>query len=193
MTSSSRNSSSRIIHENNGTCERVGKEVANGNNDNNNNNNNNNSNNNNNNNNNSNNNKGDMSPASDSATRELPTRSLSITNPYVTKEIQATNDVTVAIDTASKTSDIATSPINNTDCRTSVLTSPSSPTTSSEKSDVSISGGSPLRCKKSDPDLKSTSVLYQVHKSALYPSNFNPFPYRNNSNSKVRPVPPAGK
>lgn len=36
-------------------------------------------------------------------------------------------------------------------------------------------------------DMKSTSLLYKVDKSALYPSNFKPFPSRNNNRRKMVP------
>ena len=34
-------------------------------------------------------------------------------------------------------------------------------------------------------EMKSTSLLYKVDKSALYPSNFKPFPSRNANRRKV--------
>lgn len=92
----------------------------------------------------------------------------SFTSPYVTREIQAIPDEPEA-HAFSSCDDTA-----------------STPNTNSFHNNTKIQNTIHFN-KKNDAELKSTSLLYQIDKSALYPSNFKPFPHRNsNARRKVR-------
>lgn len=122
----------------------------------------------------------DMTPKQNS--KDIP-ESFSITNPYVTREVQATSDMNDVVNNNNNMVVPANSKAaDNSDKKTvqsNSQTTTKRTTTSSRP--MKVSG-------KADKDLKSTSLLYQVHKSALYPSNFNPFPYRQNSKRSVPSV-----
>ena len=104
-------------------------------------------------------------------------RSSSLVKPYVTHELQALN----ALDEGDEFGHENEHENASNDAFDQKLDSPTSENASQSSSEVSTFHTSNL---KEDNSLKSTSLLYQVDRSALYPSNFKPFPHRNSHAKK---------
>lgn len=97
--------------------------------------------------------------------------SFSITNPYVMHEVQAKDDKQDNNNTGTANPDAHAEIMHKSVPSTSMKTPPVKAPISSEETGA----------------MKSTSLLYKVDKSALYPSNFKPFPNRSNSRRKTVP------
>lgn len=95
--------------------------------------------------------------------------SFSITNPYVMHEVQGNGDGSDATNDPTAHAHI----MKNQTVPNKIRTAPK---TQQQQQQLSA----PIK-KEANPgsDLQSTSPLYKVDKSALYPTNFKPFPKRN--------------
>lgn len=106
----------------------------------------------------------------------------SFTNPYVTREIQASSDL----------SDLIKDKLPSSREQQRTSQQPPTPYETNfqinEPPKLTRATSRPMKGdSKTENDSTNSSVLYQVHKSALYPSNFNPFPHRNNQRRPVVP------
>jgi len=108
--------------------------------------------------------------------------SFSITNPYVMLEVQGDNDEVKAVNDPDAHAHMMkkATPLNQ------IRSAPKTQQQQQQQQQQRLSA--PVRkelASTSSGELQSTSPLYHVDKSALYPSNFKPFPKRNMSKRKA--------
>jgi len=99
---------------------------------------------------------------------QINTENVTLQNPYIANEVQTLPD---QLEQCSMEESVKIT-LNKSD-------PPPSSKTEKHKRHKSPSKSKSKDNSKTDTELKSTSLLYQVDKSALYPTNFKPFPHRN--------------
>ena len=101
--------------------------------------------------------------------------SFSITNPYVMHEVQGNGDESDATNDPTAHAHI----MKNQTAPNKIRTAPNSQLQQHQQQQQKQLSAPSKKDMNAGSDLQSTSPLYKVDKSALYPTNFKPFPKRN--------------